>query len=240
MNTHSAIGRLLLGTAATLLAASQAWATCPVPANCTTTYYNDVTTVPALLVASDATQNAQGLWDYRYTVTSDVTPGGSSPFVMLAMNIPYFPDANISQLHVGASVSGYQGVSIVNLPDGSASIKVATQAPPPPSLQSIVTVLEFTSSYAPTEHGTASIRLGGLQSSRTSYEMGQQVTVVTRGIAPSTPTLLTVVLPASPLAIAASVPEPGTMAMMLLGVAGLALSRRREANQANTARRTAL
>jgi hypothetical protein len=223
LTTHPypTIGRAVMITAACLLAAGQAMATCPAPLDCTATIYRDVTTAPTLSVASEASQNAQGLWDYRYTFSSDVTPPAAAPFILSSLSIPYFSDANITQLRLGSPFSNYQRVGTTSASDGSQAIQATTQLPPPPDLPSVFSVIEFTSTYAPTAEGTARVLLANNSYSTTSYQSGAAVTFVTRGLASISPALLSVRLPGSPLALAAAVPEPGTMAFMLVGLACL-------------------
>ncbi len=237
MNAHLSrpmFGRALIGlTAGLLAAASPALATCPVPNGCTRTDYVDITAIPTFTVASDAAQNAQGLWDYRYTFSSDVTPSTAAPFIVSSLNLPYFADANISQMRVGSATSGYQSLSLVDAAGGAKEIQLRTSFVPPANLPSVFSVIEFTSSYAPGAPGTARLLLSGMSSSTTSYESGYTVTTITRGVPPTTPTLLALTLPGSPMAIAASsVPEPSSVAFMMVGMAGLAViaARKRQAS----------
>lgn len=187
--------------------------------NCYTTYYNDVTETPELTVNQQAIDMGNGKWQYSFEIVPSYTGG---PFVVSGFTLPLFLDSDISELRVTQG-GGYLDLRVEDSAYENAprSLTLYNSGPPPFGMQPVAGAFSFLSSFAPDAQSTASLRLSGLSSQSTSYQFGETVTVITRGIAPSTPFLYAVNMPGSPMAMAAQVPEPTSLTMLLMGLLGI-------------------
>ncbi|MGC4060298.1 MAG: hypothetical protein QM749_05400 [Aquabacterium sp.] len=195
-----------------------------------------------------SSQLANGTWQYDYTFSRIRYPytGGAAPGApvsmsapLLSLQLPYFGDAGIANLKVGSNYAGLLTASIVDTPFGGAaqSILVALAPGQPVDVQQpdqvisgVNSLLSFTSTYAPDTVGP--VRANVLNHSDWSpndlsvLKLTSESVPYSSGYVSMLPASL---IPGSPLAMAAAVPETGTWAMMGVGLLMLAgLGQRRK------------
>ncbi len=214
--------------AACLIASTQALATCnddAAPGSCENYFPGPpvqfTSQIPGVNLGFSATQNASGQWDYVYAFQRT---GFESPAPFYAQLIlPYYSDAGITNLSALPDTQNIVGVAASPWLSSPESIFTSWTGGLVRLPRTPVTVT-FTSPYAPTAMGVATLSVKGSSFSTP----GMEVTLV--GVASADFTQF-VALPGSPLAMAASVPEPGSYLLALSGlgvVAGVAgLKRRR-------------
>jgi hypothetical protein len=186
-----------------------------------------------------ATQNAQGSWDYSYQVVRASGNTSPAPFYLQSFALPYYADQGITNLRTvwvdggGAYVQGASTItaSITSAPDASQAINLSQGSLLGANVSNLphdVSVkLLFTSPFAPTAVGNALMDFQGTQYWGTINGFGSDATRYT-GVTPRTLAKISAALPGSPLALAGTVPEPGTWALMGLGLLGMAASNRRQ------------
>jgi hypothetical protein len=230
MNTQkmTRIKRAWWGVATVSMAVSGvAQATCPSYSNCQSTTYETITELPQLSIQSNATPNASGAWAYTFTVSRDTTQI-KSPYRIDSWTLPVGMDAQVSNLRTNNNA--YFTTQISQTDGGIITSPRPWYALSTPNMQmpQVVSTVTFTSPYAPTATADASLNLVGLSQSYSTYIYGSTITTVLTGVSPSGPLSFSVVLPGSPLTLSGTVPEPGTWALMGLGLLGLAASKQRQ------------
>lgn len=212
-------------SAAALAASTDALATCaPNPLNnyCTSVSEQTFTTPPRVFVASSTTENSNGGWDYQYTLLFDNTE--QLPYRVTSWLLPIAPDAQVSELSAFAYT--FSGVNTaLNASPTDAGLKFDIPATFPlglPGNNRVVNLAEvsFHSVYAPAATNASVIELIGTTTTRTFYNSGVNVTETRTGITPASPSLVSVAMPGSPMALS-PVPETSTAALSLIGIAGL-------------------
>lgn len=227
--------------AASLGFGTAAMATCsptPINNNCTSTSELTFTTPPAVFVAAKATQSAAGGWDYQYSLSVDNT--AQLPFSATSWLLPVASDAQISQLQaIAYSPSGINAT--LTAVGTEAGLRFNIPSPYPLDMPGTNRVMDlgqitFHSTFGPDASATSAITLTGTTTTRIYNSSGVRVTETRTGITPATPSLVTIAMPGSPMALS-PVPEASPGALMALGMAGtltVARCRRKKSPQAGT------
>lgn len=200
--------------------------------NCYDTYYRNVTNFPEMSVHQQTVDLGDGNWQYSFEITPSYANG---PFVVSRFTFPLFQDSDIRDLRIDLG-GGYMAATIEDTPfEGAPKSLVLHHNGPVSSMPPVAAAFSFLSSFAPDAQATASLYLGGLSYTSTSWDFGRTTTVITSGIAPSTPFLYSVNMPGSSMAMAAAVPEPTSLSMLMLGLIGIFAVAFRRQGRANKA-----
>jgi hypothetical protein len=205
--------------AAILCASAPAFATCnPDNGGCNGYNPGGPTITPALSLNNTATLNSQGTWDYVYTLSRTGTETGVFQYLE-QFTLPYFQDALITNLRSTADDAPHDRQIEIRGTIQQAIISTLAYDDFWFELPGKPEEIRFTSPFAPGPQSTAVAFLHGEK----QFEPGSYTWVNSPA-----PQDFAVTLPGSPQAIAASVPEPGQMTLVLSGLLGvLALARRK-------------
>ncbi len=216
--------------AATLGFSSAAMATCapsPINNDCTSVRELTFTTPPRVFVAAVTAENSSGGWDYQYTLSVDNT--SQLPYRITNWLLPVASDAQISQLQALAyNTSGTNDPLAAVRTEAGLSFNIPWPYPldmPGKDRLLDLAQISFHSPFAPDASAATAITLTGTTTTRTYNSFGVNVTETRIGITPATPSLVSVAMPGSPMALS-PVPEPSAGAMLGLGLGCLPLLNR--------------
>ena len=203
---------------------------------CEEPIYCDITSLDVVTTALD-----DGQWQYDYTFDLRSAPNRYEPesrrlsYDFVAMRIPYFDDAGITDLKVGSEYAGLIQFQIEDVPLGQAAKSIVVAAVgrsvltkrPATLVSGVNTLLSFQSGYAPANKGAAAVPLmrpfnHQLLTLRPDPRYGSTLVTYAPG-----PAQGTIAIPGSP----AAVPEPEGIALLLGGLATVAVVRRAKADQ---------